>query len=222
MLNKSEVTNMEDTIDDYLRRGFGSMNKNDFEVWIFHWLITNHSECIDKSDFAISQYLRIPQSKVKRLRYEAGLKYQLDEEYYRSRLLDALKNGKCQGSEKQSSIVFSIREKIVREYLSNILSEDERFLDSSFNSDIVKLSADDFMYIIDNLVLTEKEKDFIVNTAKKNISSSQKGLPISWSELFKEISVNIGKAVLERVVGKGAEKIVDVISDVVKQKAIKS
>ena len=32
---------MKDFIDDYLKRGFGSMNKNDFEVFIMHKLLEN-------------------------------------------------------------------------------------------------------------------------------------------------------------------------------------
>ena len=61
-------------IDRYIERGFGSMNKNDFEVEIFHYLLqTNYFE--STKDYEISRQLRIPQSKVKRLKYESELKY---------------------------------------------------------------------------------------------------------------------------------------------------
>ena len=59
---------LEEMIHAYLERGFGSMTKNDFEVWIFNYLLQN--ELQGKSDNAISRELRIPSAKVKRLRYE--------------------------------------------------------------------------------------------------------------------------------------------------------
>ena len=65
-------TNLRDAIDAYLNRGFGSMNKNDFEVFIFNELLRNplYGKYMDY-DFSVM--LRIPESKVKRLRYEANL-----------------------------------------------------------------------------------------------------------------------------------------------------
>lgn len=66
---------MKKIIESYLERGFGSMNKNDFEVFIFSWLIQNHSDYVNTTDNEISWQLKIPESKVKRLRYEAELKF---------------------------------------------------------------------------------------------------------------------------------------------------
>lgn len=64
---------MNELIKKYLERGFGSMNKNDFEVAIFNeWMI---HEGRGKSNYEISLALRIPETKVKRLKYEAELKY---------------------------------------------------------------------------------------------------------------------------------------------------
>mgnify|MGYP003296971562 CR=1 FL=1 len=64
---------MDSVINESLRRGFGSMTKNDYEVFIFNELLKT-SDYEGKSDFEISIKLKIPQSKVKRLRYEAALR----------------------------------------------------------------------------------------------------------------------------------------------------
>ena len=56
---------MQDFIDNYLKRGFGSMNKNDFEVMIMHELLQGKLK--GKSNYEISRELRVPESKVKRL-----------------------------------------------------------------------------------------------------------------------------------------------------------
>ena len=68
--NKFSVS---DAIQAYLNHGFGSMTKNDFEVWIFNYLLQNRPTNTSNFDFSVE--LRIPESKVKRLRYEASLKY---------------------------------------------------------------------------------------------------------------------------------------------------
>ena len=64
---------LNEVISKYIEKGFGSMNKNDFEVWIFHYLLEH--ELQGKKNYEISIGLKIPKSKVKRLRYEAELKY---------------------------------------------------------------------------------------------------------------------------------------------------
>ena len=72
----------------YLKKGFGSMTKNDLEVWVFNELLKD-PEKTNYSDYDFSIELRIPQTKVKRLRYEAGLVYNTKnaEEYNKEFLL---------------------------------------------------------------------------------------------------------------------------------------
>ena len=86
-VNKSK-TEMEEFIDKYLTRGFGSMNKNDFEVEIMHWLLQNRLN--GKSNYEISRKLRIPESKVKRLIYEASLKYERSEKELLENFIECL------------------------------------------------------------------------------------------------------------------------------------
>ena len=69
------ATSPNSFIQAYLDRGFGSMTKNDFEVMIFAELL--QTSLLNKSNYDISVDLRIPETKVKRLRYEASLKYNI-------------------------------------------------------------------------------------------------------------------------------------------------
>lgn len=39
MNNNTNNTTLEKILNFYVDRGFGSMTKNDFEVWIFHQLL---------------------------------------------------------------------------------------------------------------------------------------------------------------------------------------
>ena len=62
--------------DDFINiciNRFGSMTKNDYEVALFHEML--RAGLNDKTDFQISLLLHIPETKIKRLRYEATLRY---------------------------------------------------------------------------------------------------------------------------------------------------
>ena len=98
-------------IDQYLARGFGSMNKNDFEVWIFHYLMQHQLK--DKSNYDISVALKIPEQKVKRLRYESELKYSTADDTDRRRLLmEAISHAKFRQA-KDGKIVFAFNDKML-------------------------------------------------------------------------------------------------------------
>ena len=211
-------TTIEDIIEAYLNRGFGSMNKNDFEVFIFHWLLANNEKCKGKSDFVISQTLKIPESKVSRLRYEAGLKYgDTNTEHYREELKTALSKAKCEEGATEGKVMMSIPDKLLRQYLSNMLTEDGRFLDGSFNSNIVTMSAGNFIFVLENMFLDEKERKAIVDEAKKSIDDS-KEMPKTVSESLKQLCISLVKSVLEKIVGSSADSFVDALKGLLPKK----
>ena len=195
-----DLNSIKDVMESYLSRGFGSMNKNDFEVFVFHWLINNKTECKGKSDFVISQCLKIPESKVARLRYEAGLKYTNQNlDMYREELKMALKKAKCQEGTAEGKITMSISDKLLRQYLSNLLMEDGRFLDGSFNSNIVTMSAGNFVFVIESLFLDEKDRKALIAEAKKDIKEG-KQMPKTVAESLKQLGISLSKSVLEKII----------------------
>lgn len=120
------------------------MNKNDFEVWIFHYLIENDLK--DMSNYEVSIRLKIPESKVKRLRYEADLRYEHHEDSdlflklnKKLENVQPKKNGTC--------VQFAIEDVTLRKFIDSKLKEKGRFSDSSFNSEIVTLDVDDLDYL---------------------------------------------------------------------------
>ncbi len=151
-------------IDEYVQRGFGSMTKNDFEVWIFNYLL--QSRLYGKSNFDISVELRIPEPKVKRLRYEASLKYgnpsdtaQYDEAF--KRLLEKVKLKK--GS--NNIVQFAVEDLQLRKYLDAILKRKGRFADTSFNTEVVSVTLDDLAILLD-ATCTQEEKKELMKAAK--------------------------------------------------------
>lgn len=188
--------NIGSYVDDYLQRGFGSMNKNDFEVFIFSWL-TSFGACQDKTDYAISCELKIPESKVKRLRYEAGLRYgTANESDYWKQLRKALKSAQYR-STGNGGLRLSIPDKQLRLFLKDQLQHDNRFFDSSFAENVVVLDVEDFLYLADNF-FSEADKAELIAQAKK--ASKGATLPKSTGEIIKTCSVSVAKSFLKRFI----------------------
>ena len=161
--NNSSVS---DDIQAYLSHGFGSMTKNDFEVWIFNYLLQNRPPNTSNFDFSVE--LRIPESKVKRLRYEASLKYgnpanttQYNEAFQNLLTYVNLKKG------SKDVIQFAVEDMQLRKYLDSILKKKGRFADTSFNSEVVSITIDDLAILLD-ATSTEKQKKEVLGKAKED------------------------------------------------------
>jgi len=136
----------EDFIERYSNRGFGSMNKNEFEVLIFD-LLRRYGDLQNKSNYNMSLILRIPENKVKRLAYEADLRYpngnadHVKEEFFR---LIAKANFRSENKK----IYFVVENQYVRSAINAKLKELGHFSDTSFNSEIVSVHLDAFIDLL--------------------------------------------------------------------------
>lgn len=151
-------------IKEYLNRGFGSMNKNDFEVWIFNYLLRNDLNA--QSNYDISVELGIPESKVKRLRYEASLKYgnPKDKTQYNKAFLSLLDNVNLKKG-SGNIIQFAVEDIQLRKYLDSILKKKGFFSDTSFNTEIVSITIDDLVVLLEE-TCTQEDKERIKKKAK--------------------------------------------------------
>lgn len=192
-----EENAMKKIIESYLERGFGSMNKNDFEVFIFSWLIQNHSDYKNASDNEISRKLKIPESKIKRLRYEAELRYgNNDTDVLWQKLRNYLSIVNYRKTE-DNVLRFSIPDKQVRLFLKDQLQAGNRFCDSSFSENIVVISIDDLLYLLDNGVVSKEEKAKIIQQVKSTYKG--KDLPQSVSEAIKICASDAAEKLLSNV-----------------------
>ena len=98
---------MENFIHNYIKRGFGSMTKNDFEVFIFGQILSM-KEYKGKSNYELSILLRIPESKVKRLRYESALRYSDPMIDYKQAVYNLLDKAQLRAQDKK--IVFQVED----------------------------------------------------------------------------------------------------------------
>ena len=205
-LNKiiSEWNN--DSKDAFLKEcvsRFGSMTKNDYEVALFHLLMKNEF-VNNESDFSISVKLQIPESNVKRLRYEMNLLYMYDETKLDAKLLEMMKQGDFKLATDR--IQFCINDKILRLYLNNKLLEGKRFADSSFNSNIVSVTAEDLLFLLDNNGLDEEKRKLIIESIKDKLKASMVGLPLNSREKI----LKYGTAILKIIGRPLLDSVVDV------------
>lgn len=194
-----DVNNWDkDDINAFLSRcleRFGSMNKNDYEVALFHLLLKN--VFAKKSDYSISINLCIPESKVKRLRYEESLLYnKKDEKEHLVELGRMLINNKYRIHNER--ILFAISDKSLRLFLHDLLMEDGRFADSSFNSNLIALTADDLLYLLGK---TDKQNEEVVSQIRKEIKEGKKDLPKTIIESLKSIVIEASKNMANKVAG---------------------
>ncbi len=195
---------LETFLDKYLLKGFGSMNKNDFEVFIFSRLLISRYSALN--DYQISTKLGIPISKVKRLRYEADLKYPSHKDY-KTLFVEAMKGARYDN--EKPVVVFSIENITLRQYLREILMQRGNFYDSSFNSDIVKVSEKDFMCLLEDICLSDDEiKKVIKSTIIRN---SEKDIPHLIVQAVASVAKNVGGNALSELTNIGLDKLIPVV-----------
>ena len=141
----------------YLNRGYGMMNKNDFEV-LFFYLLQTYGDLGDKSNFALAKELKISEARVKRLAYEADLKYKKESDNeLRGRFLSLL--GKAKLQKDKTGIRFVVEDKYLRSSIYEDLKSDGYFLDYSFNSEIVTIQKDALIKLLEKYYSDEQKEE---------------------------------------------------------------
>ena len=128
---------LQSFLSEYLKGGFGRMNKTDFELLLMYLFVHGNS-FKGMSNFDISLLLKIPESKVRRLKYESELRYG-DHEKADNNLITLLIN--CRAEYSNDYIVFSIEDKFTQMlFVSELKKQLNSFADYSFNPELVKVS----------------------------------------------------------------------------------
>lgn len=137
----------------YLEKGFGVMNKTEFETLLYYvlrkyGLLTG--KCFDDSFI-----LRIPEAKARKLIYESQVKYSnrnkdAFDSYLRKSVGECLAHAFLVKNNKE--IRFAIEDKYLRIALNAKLREKHYFADTSFNKDIISLDENAFKEMVSILV----------------------------------------------------------------------
>ena len=151
-------SSVADAIKEYLNHGFGSMTKNDFEVWIFHQLLCG--ELKGNTNREISIALRIPDTKVKRLRYEADLKWGSpgDDSAYHDALVKVIE--KAILVKNRTQILLVIEDTALLKYLDAKMKNANVAWDKSFNTENIYIDFVQYDVFCKN-VLTQEYNEAI-------------------------------------------------------------
>jgi hypothetical protein len=149
----------EEFMNRYAQRGFGSMNKSDFEILIFD-LLRKYGDLKDKTQFEISIDLQISDSKVRRLSYESDLKYgQFTAEDIKIKFFKIVEQSKLR--KDLDKIEFVIENKFIRSSISAQLKRMGHYADSSFNAEIIRIHFESFIDLLEHYFSDELIEEIV-------------------------------------------------------------
>lgn len=184
MMNGNDEVIFKDLITEFLEfyttPAFGARSKSEIDLKVFELL----RECgyIDDDYYNVSRKLKITPTRAKNLILNAKLRAesQLNTEEIYNKFLGEIKElGYKTDSKNNSIIIFSLPDMLLREYLKFKLRSVGKIWDSSFNSELVRVSVDDFLDIVSDADLKRKiKRQDVRNKIKGAIVGHLKANPI--------------------------------------------
>lgn len=149
-------------LENYLKFGLGSMPKSDIDALVMHLLDVfgpnGSGPFATLSNQTVSERLKTPVSKIKKLRYDAALKFGgRIEDQAMGRLLAALSKASLESDGEKICLI--IEDSLAKNWLQGQLKIHQHIFDHSFNSEIVKVSAAGLFQVLEAVFdKTELEK----------------------------------------------------------------
>lgn len=180
----------------YLKGGMGAMSKSDVDALVMHLLdiyTGEHGRPLGSFPNQVaSERLRTPLSKIRRLRYEAGLKYggRPEDEARKRFALHLAKAGlEFDKTDKLvTKIVFVVEDILAKNWIQGQIKEHSGVFDNSFNTEIIKVEPDLFFRLLRTLLENEeidafesKYKALLKKTKKDEIIAGFKLLVSSFA-----------------------------------------
>lgn len=182
----------KDFLDSYLKFGLGSMPKSDIDALVMHLLdlygVDGSGALSIYSNQTVSERLKTPLSKVKKMRYDAALKFGgRIEDQAMGRLLAALSKASLEPDGEKICLI--IEDSLAKNWLQGQLKIHQHIYDNSFNSEIVKVSSTGLFQVL-GTVFDKKELEKFrtgYETAKKKKTAQDrvkafKGVVLKFAE----------------------------------------
>lgn len=150
-------------LENYLKFGLGALPKSDTDALVMHLLdrygYAGYGPLATRRNQEASEILKTPVSKIKKLRYEAALKFgESIEEQAKGRLLAALSQATLEIDDNKEKINLIIEDSLAKNWLQGQLKSHQLIFDHSFNTEIVKVTADGLFAVLDT-IFSKKELD---------------------------------------------------------------
>jgi len=148
--NENFVSNLT---EEYLAKGMGAMPKREFDILMMNLFLT-YGGIEGKSNQDLSILLQTPEATIKRLRYEARLKYPPNGDYVKKEFLIVLYRSQFDFDKRDETniykmkISFIMEDDYLRHEIQGRLKAKGMFADTSFNSEIVKIECGSLISVI--------------------------------------------------------------------------
>jgi hypothetical protein len=143
-----------DFLENYLKLGLGAMPKADIDALVMSLLDKYGQDgsgpLASLSNQTVSERLRTPVAKIRRLRYEAALKFggRIEDQAI-GRLLAALGNATLEAD--GGKICLIIEDALAKHWLQGQLKIHQQIFDHPFNAEIIRVSADGLFQVLASL-----------------------------------------------------------------------
>lgn len=171
----------QEFLANYLKFGMGSMPKSDIDALVMHLLdrygLEGSGPLAYHSNQTVSERVKTPVSKVKKLRYDAALKFGgRIEDQAMGRLLAALSRATLEV--EGDKICLIIEDALAKSWLQGQLKTYQQIFDYSFNSEIVKVSASGLFQVLRAVFDASELDSFVAGyeqaKTKSNIENQKK------------------------------------------------
>jgi hypothetical protein len=141
-------------LENYLKFGLGSMSKADTDALVMALLdrygYDGSGPMAALSNQTVSERLRTPVTRVKKLRYEAGLKFGgRVEDQAMGRLLAALAVATLEPQEDKICLI--VEDSLAKNWLQGQLKLHQQIFDHPFNTEIIRVSASGLFTVLETL-----------------------------------------------------------------------
>ena len=184
-------------LEHYMSVSVGALSKKDTDALVMHLLDKYGIEVgVPLSKYPnqeVSALLRIPASKVRQLRYEAGLKYGgRVEDQAKARLLLALSRSVIDVESKTVCLV--IEDALAKNWLQGQLKNNGLIFDHSFNSEIVKVKAAGLFHVLGQVFDKDQTQTFELAFEKLVKEKKDEQLRTGFVKLAGAFAVGAAKA----------------------------
>ncbi len=160
------------------------MPKSDMDALVMHLVdkygVASSGPLESKSNQSISEMLHTPVSRVKKLRYEAALKYGGSiEELARGRLLAALTKATLEPQEEKVCLI--IEDLLAKYWLQGQLKSAQQAYDHSFNTEIIRVTASGLFDVLGTLF----DEDMISTMRAEYDKMKSIANRAEWAKLFR-------------------------------------
>ncbi|MBT9541332.1 hypothetical protein [Thiobacillus sp.] len=141
-------------LENYLKFGLGSMPKSDVDALVMYLLDTygpnGSGPLAIYSNQTVSERLKTPVAKIKKLRYDAALKFGgRIEDQAMGRLLAALSKASIEPDGEKICLI--IEDSLAKNWLQGQLKIHQHIFDYSFNTEIVKVSSAGLFQVLETV-----------------------------------------------------------------------